>query len=55
MTTTNPKEQAQAPGAPARPNPSAELESGELDKVVGGLKKNTGGRGKIGDPCDGGE
>jgi hypothetical protein len=31
-----------------------ELSSGELDKVVGGMKNN-GGRGRIGDPCDGGE
>jgi hypothetical protein len=32
-----------------------ELSASELDKVSGGLKKNTGGRGKIADPCDGGE
>ena len=32
-----------------------ELTSGELDKVVGGLKKNTGGRPKTEDPCAGGE
>jgi hypothetical protein len=36
-----------------------ELTSGELDKVVGGLKKNTSiGRptvGVIADPCEGGE
>ena len=34
-----------------------ELSPDALDKVVGGLKKNTGGAkpGIIGDPCDGGE
>ena len=33
-----------------------ELSARDLDKVVGGLKKNTtGGRGKTEDPCAGGE
>jgi hypothetical protein len=31
-----------------------ELSQEELDKVAGGLRKNTGGR-KTADPCDGGE
>jgi hypothetical protein len=31
-----------------------ELSQEELDKVAGG-RKSTGGRGKIADPCDGGE
>jgi len=55
MTSKNPKDQAQAPGAPARP--TRELESRELDKVVGGLKKTGGGpkSGVIDDPCGGGE
>jgi len=52
MTSKNPKEQAKAPGAPARPSHKAELESRDLDKVVGGLKRNTG---KTEDPCGGGE
>jgi len=52
MTSNNPKEQAKTPGAPARPTPASELESRDLDKVVGGLKKNTG---KTDDPCGGGE
>jgi hypothetical protein len=32
-----------------------ELSQEELDKVAGGLRNNTGGRGRIADPCDGGE
>ena len=33
-----------------------ELSAGDLDKVTGGLKKNTtGGRGRTEDPCGGGE
>jgi hypothetical protein len=57
MTSTNPKEQAKAPGAPAQPTQANELESRELDKVVGGLKKSGGGpkSGVIDDPCGGGE
>ncbi len=57
MTSTNPKEQAKAPGAPARQTQSSELESRALDKVVGGLKKSSGGpkSGVIDDPCGGGE
>jgi hypothetical protein len=35
--------------------PSGELKSGDLDKVVGGLKATGGPRPKGGDPCDGGE
>ena len=57
MTSKNPKEQAKAPGASARPIQARELESRELDKVVGGLKKSGGGpkSGVIDDPCGGGE
>ncbi len=37
-------------------NRKDELDAGELDKVSGGVKKNTtGGRGKTSDPCSGGE
>ncbi len=32
-----------------------ELNADELDKVVGGLKKNTTGVRKTADPCEGGE
>jgi hypothetical protein len=52
MTSKNPKEQAKSPGAPARPHQTRELESRDLDKVVGGVKKKTG---KTDDPCGGGE
>lgn len=56
MTTTNPKEQAKAPSAPARPHQASELEARDLDKVVGGLKKSGGPKsGVIDDPCGGGE
>ena len=51
MTSKNPKEQGKASPAPAQPR-SRELEARELDKVVGGLRKNTG---KTEDPCGGGE
>jgi len=57
MTSKNPKEQAKAPGAAARSTQANELESRELDKVVGGLKKSSGGpkSGVIDDPCGGDE
>lgn len=56
MTSKNPKDQAKAQAAPARSR-ATELETRELDKVVGGLKKNSGGpkSGVIDDPCGGGE
>ena len=54
MTSTNPKEQGKAPATPARPKQAtgqtAELETRDLDKVTGGLKRS-----KTDDPCGGGE
>jgi len=54
MTAMNPKEQGKAPATPARPKQAtgqaAELETRDLDKVTGGLKRN-----KTDDPCGGGE
>ena len=50
MTSTNPKEQGKAPAQPARPKQASELETRDLDKVTGGLK-----RAKTEDPCGGGE
>ncbi|WP_395016759.1 hypothetical protein [Dongia sp.] len=50
MTSTNPKEQGKAPAQPARPKRDAELETRDLDKVTGGLKRS-----KTEDPCGGGE
>jgi hypothetical protein len=54
MTSKNPKEQGKAPVQPARPKQAAgqatELESRDLDKVTGGVKRN-----KTEDPCGGGE
>jgi len=56
MTSKNPKEQAKAPAAAARPKQAAELETRELDKVTGGLRKSGGPKANvIGDPCEGGE
>jgi hypothetical protein len=56
MTSKDPKDQAQTPGKPARANPD-ELETRDLDKVTGGLKKSGGGikSGVVSDPCSGGE
>jgi hypothetical protein len=48
MKSKNPKEKGKAPATPARPKQASELETRELDKVTGGLKRT-------GDPCDGGE
>jgi hypothetical protein len=56
MTSKNPKDQAKAPDRPTRPTQAAELETRDLDKVVGGLKKSSGPKsGVIDDPCGGGE
>ena len=56
MTSKNPKDQGKTPDRPARPAHAAELETRELDKVVGGLKKSGGPKsGVIDDPCGGGE
>ena len=52
MSSPKTQDEAKASKIPGK----EELSSGELDKVVGGLKKNTtGGRGKTADPCEGGE
>ena len=49
MTSKNPKDQAKARGKAERPKrQSSELETRDLEKVTGGVKR-------IGDPCDGGE
>ena len=48
MTAKNAKDQGKTPDRPARPTQPAELETRELDKVVGGLKKAV-----IDDPCGG--
>jgi len=53
MTSTNPKEEGKAPAQSARPKQASELETRDLDKVTGGLKKS-GGK-KTDDPCGGGE
>lgn len=50
MTSTNPKEQGKAPAQPARPKQASELETRDLDKVTGGMKRS-----KTDDPCGGGE
>jgi hypothetical protein len=50
MTSKHPKEQGKAPAPSARPKQAAELETRDLDKVTGGLK-----RAKTDDPCGGGE
>jgi len=54
MTSHKTEDQAKTPETKKSPG-KEELSSGELDKVVGGLRKNTGGRGKTEDPCAGGE
>jgi hypothetical protein len=56
MTSKTPKEQAPAPGKPAR-SAAGEIEARDLDKVTGGVKKSGGGikSGVISDPCSGGE
>lgn len=54
MTSKNPKDQGKTPSARATQTP--ELQTRELDKVVGGLKKSGGPKsGVIDDPCGGGE
>jgi len=50
MTSKHPKEQGEVPTQPARAKQSSELETRDLDKVTGGLK-----RAKTDDPCGGGE
>lgn len=53
MATHKTEDQSKTPKTTKIPG-KEELTPDELDKVAGGLKKNTGSR-KIGDPCDGGE
>lgn len=50
MTSKHPKEQGQAPAEPARAKQASELETRDLEKVTGGLKRS-----KTDDPCGGGE
>ena len=51
MTSTNPKDKgSKTPAAPARPKQASELETRDLDKVTGGLKRS-----RTSDPCEGGE
>ena len=54
--TSKTKEQAKTPDKPAH-SAADEIAARDLDKVVGGLKKSSGGpkSGLIDDPCGGGE
>ena len=54
MASHKTEDQSKTPEIKKTPG-KEELSPEELDKVAGGLKKNTVGRGKIADPCDGGE
>ena len=53
MASHKTEDQAKTPENKKTPG-KEELSSGELDKVVGGMKKTGGGR-KTEDPCAGGE
>ena len=54
MASPKTEEQSKTPEIKKTPG-KEELSPEELDKVAGGLKKNSGGRGKTTGPCDGGE